>query len=634
MVSFRLYSLGCPSDVLAYAWSRCQARVSSCESLDEVSSSVRMSNTPRIFRSRFEGSFDIASAAQLHDLAKALFDAEQFGVASKFLQWAVDIRRLICDRQSRCKPDLADSLHLLDNCLFRLGRSADGIYFSREAVRIRRALEKQEPGKYAALLSTSFYNLSANHYHQGDSVKAIKYLYKSVGIRRKLAHKCPEMFQLLLAESLHSLSFSLLHVHRYQFAISIGNEALDLYRKLEQASPGRFTQSLSSSLKTVAIASQEIGRPEDAVKHLEEVIQIYLSEKDPEDYDTRLADAKHELGTSLYRLHRVEEAICAIEEAIRIRRKLPHSEGTPGLCREPLSSSLYVLAVIHQDRGDHSQAVRCLREVIGIRRELSKERPNEIFSLLADSLHGLAVSLCCLEQFAASIEPAEEAIELRRKLECHNSGRALAASLHCIAIAWQNQGDHENAVRRLEEAITLRKDPPTKRPELLSSLAESIDSRGFSLFKLGRHQDSLAAAQEALEIRRELYLGNNRYYRPQLALSLHNVSIVHQALGEYEASVRLLREAVGTRRILAKEDRGLFEKDLVDSLESLAHSLSQVDLVTEATEVFEEALVTLRSLEEIQPGKFKARISASLHRLLNIRSKTSPDDSQDSSPLR
>jgi len=82
-------------------------------------------------------------------------------------------------------------------------------------------------------------------------------------------------------------------------------------------------------------------------------------------------------------------------------------------------------------------------------------------------------------------------------------------------------------------------------------LALSLNNLSVSLTKLGRPEDALAAIEEAVTIRRELAAARPEAYRPDLALSLNNLAARLADLGRPEDALAASQEAVTIRRELA-----------------------------------------------------------------------------------
>ena len=108
--------------------------------------------------------------------------------------------------------------------------------------------------------------------------------------------------------------------------------------------------------------------------------------------------------------------------------------------------------------------------------------------------------------------------------------------------------------------------PDAFRPDL----ALSLNNLSVRLADLGRREDALAAIEEAVAICRELAAARPDAFRPDLASSLSNLSIRLADLGRREEALAAIEEAVAIRRELAAARPDAFRPDLASSLNNLS----------------------------------------------------------------
>ena len=85
-------------------------------------------------------------------------------------------------------------------------------------------------------------------------------------------------------------------------------------------------------------------------------------------------------------------------------------------------------------------------------------------------------------------------------------------------------GRREDALAAAQEAIDIYRRLAAERPDaFLPDLATSLNNLGNRLSDLGRREDALAAAQEAVDIRRRLAAERPDAFLPDLATSLNNL---------------------------------------------------------------------------------------------------------------
>ncbi len=91
-------------------------------------------------------------------------------------------------------------------------------------------------------------------------------------------------------------------------------------------------------------------------------------------------------------------------------------------------------------------------------------------------------------------------------------------------------------------------------------------------------------------MRRELVKQNPDAFNPDLANSLHSLSVSLSDMGFRDDALQVIREAVEMRRELVKHNPDAFNQDLANSLNNLSAYLSNVDLKEEALQVVREAV--------------------------------------------
>ena len=122
--------------------------------------------------------------------------------------------------------------------------------------------------------------------------------------------------------------------------------------------------------------------------------------------------------------------------------------------------------------------------------------------------------------------------------------------------------------------------------QLLSSTAEEADEEpakaerarllnnaSVRLSALGRREEALTAAEEAVAIRRALAEQRPDAFRPDLASSLNNYANFLSALGRREEALTAAEEAVAVYRALAEQRPDAFRPNLAMSLAVLANCL-------------------------------------------------------------
>ena len=120
-------------------------------------------------------------------------------------------------------------------------------------------------------------------------------------------------------------------------------------------------------------------------------------------------------------------------------------------------------------------------------------------------------------------------------------------SLNNLATMLSELGRREEALTQAEEAVRLYRQLAAARPDaFLPNLAMSLNNLANRLSDLGRREEALAQAEEAVRLRRQLAAARPDAFLPALAKSLAvcgNIKAEEQpaqALICYEESLRLL----------------------------------------------------------------------------------------------
>ena len=102
--------------------------------------------------------------------------------------------------------------------------------------------------------------------------------------------------------------------------------------------------------------------------------------------------------------------------------------------------------------------------------------------------------------------------------------------------------------------------------------ALALGMLGFALSELGRREEALQVAQEAVEIRRRLAAQHPEAFLPDLASSLHNLANRLYEVGRRAEALQANQEAVGLYRRLAEENPPAFLPDLARLWRLMARS--------------------------------------------------------------
>jgi tetratricopeptide (TPR) repeat protein len=193
-----------------------------------------------------------------------------------------------------------------------------------------------------------------------------------------------------------------------------------------------------------------------------------------------------------------------------------------------------------------------------------------------------------------------------------------AALLNNLSFRLRDLGRREDALAAAAEAVHLYRALAETRPDAFTpDLATSLNNLATMLSDLGRREDALAAAEEAVGLYRALADSRPDAFTPDLAMSLNNLATMLSDLGRREDALAAAAEAVHLRRALADSRPDAFTPDLATSLNNLATMLSDLGRREDALAAAAEAVHLRRALADSRPDAFTPDLAGSLNNLAN-----------------
>jgi tetratricopeptide (TPR) repeat protein len=164
------------------------------------------------------------------------------------------------------------------------------------------------------------------------------------------------------------------------------------------------------------------------------------------------------------------------------------------------------------------------------------------------------------------------------------------------------------AVAVSERLVAATRPAPGARAQAWDRYAGELNSLSVRLGELGRREEALAAVREAVVIRRRLaganpaaYLPNPAAYLPDLAGSLNNLSVHLGRLGRREEGLAAAEEAVEAYRRLAEANPAAYLPNLATSLNNLSLRLGELGRHKKAEKVAAEARRALSARRHSAP---------------------------------
>jgi tetratricopeptide (TPR) repeat protein len=279
--------------------------------------------------------------------------------------------------------------------------------------------------------------------------------------------------------------------------------------------------------------------------------------------------------------------------------------------------------------GLHSQALDSSGRAVAVYRRLVQIEPGDFQHDLLRALHSHAIALSNLKQTAAAVAVAEEVVALDRARDATTSNRrSLASSLHHLSLYLSDVGRLDEALSPAQEAVDILRELSLgpSGEAFLPDLASSLDGLGTRLLELSRPADAEAPMQEALLLYRQLAEENPNSYLPDVSTSLSNLGTILTELGRYVESLRCTAESVDIDRRLAATNPGAFLPDLAVSLTNLAVDLDRAGRDMEAVTAARESLELRRNLGRTEPAAQLPGIANSLLNLSTVVSNAGDRD--------
>jgi tetratricopeptide (TPR) repeat protein len=195
----------------------------------------------------------------------------------------------------------------------------------------------------------------------------------------------------------------------------------------------------------------------------------------------------------------------------------------------------------------------------------------------------MGTSFICLHEAKVAAEQFQTARTLYTKHLGPEDPHTLA-SMHNLALSYQQLGRYADALRLIEETLALHKDKlGLDHPDTLSSMSILAISYGH----LGRYADAAKLHQEVLALRKAK-LGPEH---PDTLGSMNNLADSYTALGRHADAAKLLEEALK----MFKAKLGPDHPDTLANMQNLAISYGHLGRYADAVKLDEETLALCKA---------------------------------------
>jgi tetratricopeptide (TPR) repeat protein len=290
---------------------------------------------------------------------------------------------------------------------------------------------------------------------------------------------------------------------------------------------------------------------------------------------------------------------------------------------EPLTSTLAierVLAIHHEEALLEDEQ----RVLIGPRLRVCTDYERVLAWLVRETVPGpdVDLSLPRASQLVEAVRAQEEVVAAYRESTEGDPTHylpMLADALAGLVRDLADLGRQEQALAAAEEAVVIYRRLAIQRPEISPTLAMSLNNLGLRLSELGRREEALAATQDAVEVYRTLAEARPEAFLPNLALSLNNLSNRQGEMGRRKEALLSISEAVEIRRKLAEQRPEMALPDLAGSLTNRSICQSELGDHEGALKSSTEAVDLYRAFAQQRPDAFLPGFATSLNNVAKIQ---------------
>lgn len=248
----------------------------------------------------------------------------------------------------------------------------------------------------------------------------------------------------------------------------------------------------------------------------------------------------------------------------------------------------------------------------------------------AAELDRLGARLGFAGRHAEALVRAREALEIWRSLAAADPGAhdaGLAGALTGLGSCLARVGKREEAVAPAEEAVRIRRRSADTRTETQAQtetgvvveaqdgLADALNELGIRLSEVGRREEAASAAAEAVAIRRSLVASDHPGQEEGLSVALNNLASFLARAGHRTQTLDIAHEVLAIQRRLVVSDRAAQEPRLATALNNLGIHLWEADRMDEAHVLSREAVDIRRRLAAVNPAAYESHLADALANL-------------------
>lgn len=288
--------------------------------------------------------------------------------------------------------------------------------------------------------------------------------------------------------------------------------------------------------------------------------------------------------------------------------------------RPEMAMFLGKTSLMLRNMGQRKPALTLAQIAADIVRLLAIRDPRVFLPHLPTLLSALALRFADTGQHQRALEVAQESFRIARTLACGAEAHLAKLAEATLTLGWAfaGLGKQELALLAAEGATRLYRRLDAQKDgqmnghkdeqsagEHRQGLAVALRARACHLNALGQHTGAAAAAQEAVDILRDL---RNRAgsFEAELARCYITLADAQGACGHRDPALAAARAAVTLLRKLEPSAPEEHRPDLAAALDTLAARLGDIGLIAEGLRAAQEGHDRFRMLADQEPWAFRA----------------------------
>lgn len=388
-------------------------------------------------------------------------------------------------------------------------------------------------------------------------------------------------------------------------------KALTLFEKLKEmnlseAKKAKILHILGNIYKDLDQSKQAMGVQKEA-------LEIYrgLVKKNPEKYNSHLAETLIKLGSLYNNNSQLKKAEDTLNEALELMRIL--NENKPGEYKSGMASASAYLGIVysHSSNPRLKKAEKSYTEALKLYRILAEENPQEYKIYEGRILNAFGLFYKDTRQKEKYYSEALEIYRGLAKLNPRAYNTDVANLLDTLGSLYKYDKQTKQAENAYLEALQIRKTFAKTNPEVYSSdVASTLRSLGNFYYNSRKFKKAENAYVEALDMYWNLSKDNPNTFKDDLAQTLKDLGKFYTEVQQFKKAEDAYVESVKLYRDLVQSDAKQYNIDLAWALSALGKHYELSNKNKQAESSYVESLELFQSLVDSTAQVSEADVAA------------------------